>query len=82
MAKYYDIYTRIPDIKPCPQMWVIAEDGLDVINQLLRKRDFIEIHKIVAATAKEQSNTKTLVCRQEYFVCMVESRYEGEHNDD
>lgn len=78
MTKYYDIYTRIPDVKPFPQMWVIAEDGLDVINQLLRKRDFIEIHKIVATTAKEQSNTKTLICRQEYFMCIVESRYRRE----
>lgn len=78
MTKYYDIYTRIPNIKPFPQMWVIAEDGLDVINQLLRKRDLIEIHKIVATTAKEQSNTKTLICRQEYFMCIVESRYEGD----
>lgn len=78
MAKYYDIYTQIPGIKPCPQMWVIAEDGLDVINQLLHKRDFIEIHQIVATTAKEQSNTKTLICRQEYFMCIVESRYRRE----
>lgn len=75
MTKYYDIYTQIPGIKPCPQMWVTAEDRFDVINQLLRKRNFIEIHKIVATTAKEQSNTKTLICYQEYFVCMVESRY-------
>ena len=78
MAKYYDVYTQIPGIKPFPQMWVIAEDGLDVINQLLRKRDFIEIHKIVATTAKEQSNTKTLICRQEYFMCIVESQYKRE----
>lgn len=78
MAKYYDIYTRIPGIKPCPQVWVTAEDKMDIINQLLRNRDFIEIHKIVATTAKEQSNTKTLICRKEHFACMVESRYEGD----
>lgn len=81
MAKHYDIYTQIPGIKPCPQIWITTEDRLDVINQLLRKRDFIEIHNIVATTAKEQSNTKTIVCRQEYFVCMVESQYKGEHHD-
>lgn len=79
MTKYYDIYTQIPGIKPCPQMWVTAEDRLDVIDQLLCKRNFIDIHNIVASTAKEQSNTKTLTCRQEYFVCMVESQYRGEH---
>lgn len=80
MAKYYDIYTQIPGIKPCPQVWVVEEDGLDVINQLLKKRNFIEIHKIVATTAKEQSNTKALICCQEYFICMVESRY-GSDNE-
>lgn len=78
MAKYYDIYTQIPGIKPCPQVWITAEDKMDIINQLLRKRDFIEIHKIVATTAKEQSNTKTLICRQEYFMCIVESQYRRE----
>lgn len=80
MAKYYDIYTQIPGIRPCPQEWVTAEDKIDIINQLLRKRDFIEIHNIVATTAKEQSNTKTLICRQEYFICMLESQY-GSDNE-
>lgn len=80
MAKYFDVYTQIPGIKPCPQVWVVEEDGLDVINQLLKKRNFIEIHKIVATTAKEQSNTKALICRQEYFIYMVESRY-GSDNE-
>lgn len=75
MAKYYDIYTQIPGIKPCPQVWMVEEDGLDVVKQLLRKRDFIEIHNIVATDVKELSNTKTIICRQEYFVCMVESQY-------
>lgn len=53
MAKYYDIYTQIPGIKPCPQVWTVKEDRLDVITQLLKKRNFIEIHSIVATTAKE-----------------------------
>lgn len=82
MTKYYDIYTQIPGIKRCPQVWVTAESKMDIINQFLRKRDFIEIHKIVATTAKELSRTNTILCKQEYFMCMVESRYEGEHNDE
>lgn len=73
MTKYYDIYTQIPGIKPCPQVWMVEEDRLDVINQLLKKRNFIDV--------KELSNTKTIICRQEYFVCMVESRYGSEHHD-
>lgn len=75
MTKYYDIYTRIPGIKPCPQVWITAEDKMDIINQLLRKRDFIYIHNIVATDAKALSNTKTIICKQEYFICIVESRY-------
>lgn len=79
MTKYYDIYTRIPGIKPFPQMWITAENKIDIIDQFLHKRDFIEIHDIVGTDVKTLSNTKTLICRKEYFVCMVESRYEGEH---
>lgn len=75
MAKYYDIYTQIPGIKPCPQVWVVEEDGLDVINQLLKKRNFIDVKSIVATDVKALSNTKTIVCRQEYFICMVESQH-------
>jgi len=75
MAKYYDIYTQIPGIKPCPQVWVVEEDGLDVINQLLKKRNFIDVKNIVATDVKALSNTKTIVCRQEYFICMVESQH-------
>lgn len=75
MAKYYDIYTQIPGIKPCPQMWVVEEDGLDVIKQLLKKRNFIDVKNIVATDVKALSNTKTIVCRQEYFICMVESQH-------
>lgn len=75
MAKYYDIYTQIPGIKPCPQVWVVEEDRLDVINQLLKKRNFIDVKNIVATDVKALSNTKTIVCRQEYFICMVESQH-------
>lgn len=75
MAKYYDIYTQIPGIKPCPQVWMVEEDRLDVINQLLKKRNFIDIKNIVATDVKALSNTKTIICRQEYFIYMVESQY-------
>lgn len=81
MTKYYDIYTQIPGIEPCPQVWMVEEDRLDVINQLLKKRNFIDVKNIVATDVKELSNTKTIICRQEYFVCMVESRYGSEHHD-
>lgn len=74
MTKYYDIYTQIPGIEPCPQVWMVEEDRFDVINQLLKKRNFIDIKNIVATDVKALSNTKTIICRQEYFVCMVESR--------
>lgn len=78
MTKYYDIYTRIPDVKPFPQMWVTAEDKMDIINQFLRKRDFIDIHDIVGTDAKELSYIDTIICKKEYFAYMVESRYEGD----
>ena len=81
MTKYYDIYTQIPGIKPCPQKWVTAEDRLYVIDQLLKKSNFIDINNIVATDIMELSNTKTLTCRQEYFVCMVESQYGSYDND-
>lgn len=74
MTKYYDIYTRIPDVKPFPQMWVTAENKMDIIDQFLRKRDFIEIHDIVGTDVKVLSPTKTLICRKEYFAYMVESQ--------
>lgn len=75
MAKYYDIYTQIPGIKPCPQVWTTAENKMDIINQFLRKHDFIDIRYIVGTDVKALSNTETLTCRKEYFVCMVESQY-------
>lgn len=74
MAKYYDIYTQIPGIKPCPQVWIVEEGKLDIINQLLYNRDFIVIKNIVGTTAKKIWSTKTLLCLREYFICMVESQ--------
>lgn len=75
MTKYYDIYTRIPGIKPCPQMWVVTENILDV------NRGFLNIYNIVATNVKELSNIETILLNQEYFMYMVESRYrrEDEH---
>lgn len=78
MTKYYDIYTQIPGIKRCPQVWITAEDKMDIINQLLRKRDFIYIHDIVATNVMELSCTNTILCKQEYLICMVESQYRRE----
>lgn len=80
MTKYYDIYTQTPGIKPCPQMWVVESDAPDRLMSF--NNGLLHVENIVAATVKELSNTRLLVCRQEYFMCMVESRYEGEHNDD
>lgn len=73
MAKYYDIYTQIPGIKPCPQVWVVEgkyPDSLASFNSGLMK-----VENIVGTTAKKLSNTNVLVCKQEYFVCLVESRH-------
>lgn len=79
MAKYYDIYTQIPGIKPCPQMWTVeshAPDSLVSFNSGL-----MHVENIVGTTVKKLSNTKLLACRQEYFMCIVESQHEGEHHD-
>ncbi len=73
MTKYYDIYTQIPGIKPCPQVWVVEgryPDSLASFNSGLMK-----VENIVGTTAKRLPNTNVLVCRQEYFMCVVESRY-------
>lgn len=75
MTKYYDIYTRIPGIKPCPQKWVVTESILDV------NRGFLNIYNIVATNVKEFSNIETILLNQEYFIYMVESQYEGEHHE-
>lgn len=29
MAKYFDVYTQIPGIKPCPQVWVVESNAPD-----------------------------------------------------
>lgn len=79
MAKYYDIYTRIPDINPCPQVWVAEDDPTD---DLVSFRDgLMYVENIVGTTVKELSNTKRLACWQEYFMCCVQSQYEGEHHE-
>lgn len=78
MTKCFDIYTRIPDVKPFPQMWVTAEDKIDIVDQFLSKRDFIEIHSIIATDVKELSYIDTIICKKEYFSFMVESRYLGD----
>lgn len=75
MAKHYDIYTQIPGIKPRTQVWVTPNDTLKIED------GFFKIKNIVGTTAKKLSNTKTIICRQEYFVCMVESRYGSEHHE-
>ena len=72
MAKYYDIYTQRPGIKPCPQVWVVEgkyPDSLASFNSGL-----MHVENIVGTTVKKLSNTKLLACRQEYFMCIVESR--------
>mgnify|MGYP004488615697 CR=1 FL=1 len=71
MAKYYDIYTQIPGIKPYPQMWTVeshAPDSLVSFNSGLMR-----VTNIVGTTAKKLSDTKALICRQEYFICCVQS---------
>lgn len=80
MAKYFDVYTQIPGIKPCPQEWVAESDAPDSLVSF--NSGLMHVENIVGATVKKLSNTKVLVCRQEYFMCIVESRYEGEHNDE
>lgn len=73
MAKYYDIYTQIPYIKPCPQVWIVESHApyklVDFDNGLMH------VENIVGTTAKELWSTKALVCREEYFVCMVEAQF-------
>ena len=73
MAKYFDVYTQIPGIKPCPQVWVVEDDQTD---GLVSFRDgLMYVENIVGTTVKELSNTKRLACWQEYFICCVQSRY-------
>lgn len=73
MTKYYDIYTQIPGIKPCPQVWIVENNAPDRLTSF--NSGLMTLERIVGTTAKKLSNTKVLVCRQEYFVCIVESQY-------
>lgn len=79
MAKYYDVYTQIPGIKPCPQVWVVESNAPDRLVSF--KSGLMHVENIVGTTVKKLSNTKLLACRQEYFMCIVESQHEGEHHD-
>ena len=79
MTKYYDIYTQIPGIKPCPQVWVVESNAPDRLVSF--RSGLMHVENIVGTTVKKLSNTKLLACRQEYFVCMVESRYGSEQHD-
>lgn len=79
MAKYYDIYTQIPGIKPCPQVWVVESNAPDRLVSF--RSGLMHVENIVGTTVKKLSNTKLLACRQEYFMCIVESQHEGEHHD-
>lgn len=73
MTKYYDIYTQIPGIKPCPQVWITEDDPTDGLASF--RDGLMYVENIVGTTVKKLSNTKRLACRQEYFVCMVESQF-------
>ena len=79
MTKYYDIYTQIPGIKPCPQVWVVESNAPDRLVSF--RSGLMHVENIVGTTIKKLSNTKLLACRQEYFICIVESQHEGEHHD-
>lgn len=79
MAKYFDVYTQIPGIKPCPQVWVVESNAPDRLVSF--RSGLMHVENIVGTTVKKLSNTKLLACRQEYFICMVESQHEGEHHD-
>lgn len=78
MAKYFDVYTQIPVIKPCPQVWVVESNAPDKLMSF--NSGLLHVENIVGTTVKKLSNTKLLVCRQEYFMCIVESRY-GSDNE-
>lgn len=79
MTKYFDVYTQIPGIKPCPQVWIVESNAPDKLMSF--NSGLLHVENIVGTTVKKLSNTKVLVCRQEYFMCMVKSRYGSEHHD-
>lgn len=76
MAKYFDVYTQIPGIKPFPQNWIVESNAPDKLMSF--NSGLLHVENIVGTTVKKLSNTKVLVCRQEYFMCMVESRYRSD----
>lgn len=49
------------------------------LEELKKRRD--EAKHDLDELVKKLSNTKLLACRQEYFMCIVESQHEGEHHD-
>lgn len=73
MAKYFDVYTQIPGIKPCPQVWVVESDAPDRLVSF--RSGLMHVENIVGTTVKKLPNTKLLACRQEYFMCIVESQH-------
>lgn len=73
MAKYFDVYTQIPGIKPCPQVWVVESNGADRLVSF--RSGLMHVENIVGTTVKKLPNTKLLACRQEYFMCIVESQH-------
>lgn len=79
MAKYFDVYTQIPGIKPCPQVWVVESNAPDRLVSF--RSGLMHVENIVGTTVKKLSNTKLLACWQEYFICCVQSQYGGEHHD-
>ena len=50
MAKYYDIYTQIPGIKPCPQKWVVENDAPDRLVSF--RSGLMHVENIVGTTVK------------------------------
>ena len=75
MTKYFDVYTQIPGIKPFPQKWVVESNAPDRLVSF--RSGLMHVENIVGTTVKKLSNTKLLACRQEYFMCIVESQYDG-----
>lgn len=76
MTKYYDIYTQIPGINPCPQMWVVESNAPDRLMSF--NNGLMHVENIVGTTVREIYKTKTLICRQEYFICCLEAWHVGD----
>lgn len=73
MTKYFDVYTKIPGIKPFPQVWIVESNAPDRLVSF--RSGLMHVENIVGTTVKKISNTKLLACRQEYFMCIVESQH-------